>query len=72
MAYYAYKVVRDQLPQWIEDACPEDFDHDANYDGGQWYKTSAYISFLERRIKELEGDLHPEPEDIKIATDELA
>lgn len=72
MAYYAYKVVRDQLPQWIEDACPEDFDHDANYDGGQWYKTSVYITFLEKRIKSLGGDLHPNEEDVKEAVQELA
>lgn len=72
MAYYAYKVVRDQLPQWIEDACPEDFDHDANYDGGQWYKTSAYISFLERRIREIGGHTEPSLEDIQMAKDELA
>lgn len=71
MAYYAYKTVRDQLPEWIIEAAGSEYEGDANYDGDQWYAASAYITFLERRINELNGNLIPTESDIKYATQEL-
>jgi hypothetical protein len=58
MAYYAYKQVLDQLPEWII-AEMIDYEGDANYDGDQWEAAANYIDFLEQRIFELGGNLEP-------------
>lgn len=67
MAYYNYKHVRDQLPEWIIKAMGEDYEGDGNYDGDQWLAAEAYIDFLERRIVSLGGDLIPTNMDENIA-----
>ena len=53
MAYYAYKNVRDRLPQFIVDQRGSDYEGDANYDGDLWYATADYIDYLQQKIKEL-------------------
>ena len=43
MAYYAYKQVRDLLPQHIIDAQGPDYEGAADYDGDQWVAAADYI-----------------------------
>lgn len=43
MAYYAYKHVRDLLPQHIIDMQGPDYEGNGNYDGDQWYAAEDYI-----------------------------
>ncbi len=64
MAYYNYKRVRDQLPDWIITAQGKAYDGDGNYDGHQWIAAADYIDFLEKRIKSLGADLEPTEQDI--------
>lgn len=56
MAYYAYKEVRDLIPEWFStqyinkwnDECPDyPYDHDPNYDGNMWCLTADYIRYLQ-------------------------
>jgi hypothetical protein len=70
MAYYTYKQVREQLPDWLIEAMGTDYDGDANYDGDQWAATSSYIDFLIRRIIELGGNIRPSEKDIEIVRQE--
>jgi hypothetical protein len=63
MAYYNYKIVRDQLPSWIIEAQGPDYEGDGNYDGDQWCAAAAYISFLEGRVLESGGNLFPSDKD---------
>lgn len=53
MAYYAYKNVRDLLPEWIIQEQGSNYQGDANYDGDQWIAASDYIEYLVTKIKEL-------------------
>ena len=46
MAYYAYKQVRDLLPQHIIDAQGPDYEGNGNYDGDQWDAAATYIEEL--------------------------
>lgn len=56
MAYYAYKTVRDLLPEHIIKQMGENYEGDGNYDGDQWYAAEAYILELkEQRDKLLEA-----------------
>ena len=59
MAYYNYKVVRDQIPADFEDRYEQEFnkkngegayDADANYDGHRWLLTAEYIEYLQATI----------------------
>jgi len=59
MAYYNYKVVRDQIPAEFEDRFEQEFnkvngegyyDADANYDGHRWLLTAEYIEYLQATI----------------------
>lgn len=62
MAYYAYKNVRDLIPEefsskWIKEyeqtgseKWPVTFDGDPNYDGDMWYLTAAYIEYLQEEL----------------------
>lgn len=59
MAYYNYKVVRDQIPTEFEDRYEQEFnkvngegsyDADANYDGHRWLLTAEYIEYLQVTI----------------------
>lgn len=59
MAYYNYKVVRDQIPEDFEaryvsafNAIHGDnfYDSDANYDGHRWLLTAEYIDYLQASI----------------------
>lgn len=53
MAYYAYKTVRDLLPEHIIKQMGDDYEGDGNYDGDQWYAAEAYILELQKHRKEL-------------------
>lgn len=53
MAYYAYKTVREILPDWVI-AEQEDYQGDGNYDGDQWYAARDYIEYLMGCIQVLE------------------
>lgn len=53
MAYYAYKQVRDLLPQHIIDAQGPDYEGDANYDGDQWDAAADYIEELKAQNAQL-------------------
>ena len=55
MAYYNYKQVRDQLPQWVTDEI-EDYEGSCDYDGDQWIAASNYIDYLERQLLLLNPD----------------
>lgn len=57
MAYYAYKTVRDLLPDHIIKAQGPDYEGDGNYDGDQWYAAADYINELKARIEVLEAEL---------------
>lgn len=46
MARYAYKEVRDLLPNHIIENMGPDYDGDANYDGDMWCATANYIEEL--------------------------
>lgn len=54
MAYYNYKIVRDQIPNEFRDAfictyektTQKEYDGDANYDGDLWVLTAEYIEYL--------------------------
>ena len=59
MAYYNYKVVRDQIPEEFQDRYEEAFnvvngegayDSDANYDGHRWLLTAEYIDYLNAQL----------------------
>lgn len=43
MAYYAYKGVRDLLPQYIIDRQGPDYEGGGDYDGDQWDAAADYI-----------------------------
>ena len=60
MAYYAYKVVRDLIPDEFQDAYRDFNDHvyyngnsswsyegSPDYDGDMWYMVATYIKYLE-------------------------
>lgn len=51
MAYYAYKEVRDLIPNEFRDKYIEHIDSgyegEANYDGDMWSLTAQYIDFLQ-------------------------
>lgn len=60
MAYYAYKEVRDLIPDWFRDQFIEEYnktagkypyDGDSNYDGDMWYLTAAYIEYLHAQVR---------------------
>ena len=51
MAYYAYKRVRDLIPDHIIKAQGEDYEGDGNYDGDQWDATADYVQRLELELK---------------------
>jgi hypothetical protein len=53
MAYYAYKTVRDLLPEHIIKAQGPDYEGDGNYDGDQWYAAEAYILELKEQVEKL-------------------
>lgn len=53
MAYYAYKTVRDLLPEHIIKQMGDDYEGAADYDGDQWYAAEAYILELLEHRKEL-------------------
>lgn len=53
MAYYAYKTVRDLLPEHIIKQMGDDYEGDGNYDGDQWYAAEAYILELQEHRKAL-------------------
>lgn len=46
MAYYAYKTVRDLLPDHIIKAQGDAYEGNPNYDGDMWYATEDYINEL--------------------------
>jgi hypothetical protein len=53
MAYYAYKEVRDLIPDWFRDeyiakieAEGGEYVGDSNYDGDMWSLTAEYIHYL--------------------------
>lgn len=59
MAYYNYKIVRDQIPAEFEDRYEQEFNKvngegryndDANYDGHRWLLTAEYIEYLQASI----------------------
>jgi hypothetical protein len=62
MGYYAYKNVRDAIPQAFQDAwevkfkedAGRDYEEDPGYDGDMWLLAADYIKHLEDRIKALE------------------
>ena len=59
MAYYAYKTVRDILPEFIILKQGDNYEGDGNYDGDQWYAAEEYILWLQSKIpnlKELETE----------------
>ena len=47
MGAYAYKYVRDYLPEFVKD---DDYEGSADYDGDQWYAAEEYIKALEKEI----------------------
>lgn len=49
MAAYAYKYVRDLLPDYLTNDV-EGYEGDPGYNGDQWYATSHYIHELEAEI----------------------
>lgn len=53
MAYYAYKTVRDLLPEHIIKQMDDGYEGAADYDGDQWYAAEAYILELLEHRKEL-------------------
>lgn len=61
MAYYAYKCVRDIIPQNFQDEyikkfkeeTGSDYDGGCDYDGDMWYMVEAYIITLHDKIKTL-------------------
>ena len=56
MAYYNYKYVRDQLPNFIIQDMGEDYEGEAGYDGDQWIAASNYIDHLEKQLLKLVPD----------------
>lgn len=62
MAYYAYKQVRDLLPQHIIDKQGPDYQGDGNYDGDQWNAAADYIVELKESLA---------AKDVRLAADEL-
>lgn len=56
MAYYAYKHVRDLLPDWVVKEQGEGYDGDGNYDGDQWYAAETYIKYLIETVKSFDKD----------------
>lgn len=54
MAYYNYKIVRDQIPDNFhaafvcayEKLTGNEYEGEANYDGDQWILTAEYIEYL--------------------------
>lgn len=63
MAYYAYKHVRDIIPDDFQNRFEESFkaengyeyDGDANYDGDMWLLAAAYIDYLQGELKAKEN-----------------
>lgn len=49
MGSYAYKFVRDLLPEYITEAI-EDYEGSVDYDGDQWSAAADYINALEREV----------------------
>jgi len=68
MAYYAYKEVRDLIPNDFRDRFEESFkvengreyDGDANYDGDMWLLAAAYIEHLQCELKAKENNGRPD------------
>jgi len=60
MAYYAYKNVRDLLPEFIIKAQGEEYEGDSNYDGDMWYATAEYIEELIYALKQTGHSLDSE------------
>lgn len=64
MAYYAYKYVRDLIPDDFQNRFEESFkaesgreyDGDSNYDGDMWLLAAAYIEHLQGELIEKEND----------------
>jgi hypothetical protein len=54
MAYYAYKEVRDILPQWLIDSQGASYQGEADYDGDQWIAAAEYIIYLQWVIQSLD------------------
>lgn len=53
MAYYAYKVVRDLIPQFIIDRQGEDYEGTSDYDGDLWYAAEDYIVYLKENLRKM-------------------
>ncbi len=68
MAYYAYKNVRDLLPQHIIDKQGPDYEGEANYDGDMWIAAADYIEELVAQRDALAAQL---PEGMKHCTIEF-
>lgn len=49
MAYYAYKQVRDLIPERITDAMGEYYEGSPDMDGDLWIAAAAYILELEKQ-----------------------
>ena len=50
MAYYAYKEVRDILPDWLIDEQGPSYEGAADYDGDQWTAAAEYVEYLQRVV----------------------
>jgi hypothetical protein len=77
MAYYAYKNVRDAIPddfrvkyekEWLEETGHE-FEGSADYNGDLWHMTAAYIEHLQSTINSYDQALLAALETAKIGTD---
>lgn len=51
MAYYAYKNVRDLLPDHIIKAQGEDYEGTCDYDGDMWIAAADYIIELKAQVE---------------------
>jgi hypothetical protein len=62
MAYYAYKEVRDLLPQHIIDAMGPDYEGACDYNGDMWSAAALYIVELQDQVRELNKRLNSAPQ----------
>jgi hypothetical protein len=65
MAFYAYKTVRDLLPDHIIKSMGDDYEGAADYDGDQWYAAEAYINELVKERDTLRQQLEAAQKDGK-------
>lgn len=57
MAYYAYKEVRDLLPQDVINRMGPDYEGSCDYDGDMWSAAALYIEDLLEEIETLKQQL---------------